>query len=367
MNANETSFVADHLCDALTEKEFLRLAVVKAYGGAHILSRFIAREIQLGRRKWRVSDQQRILTAISEGHGLLKACLRRIIPPTFGWWLEVDHDVEIRARWLWLGHPGVTHSGSRSDSDVTILLALLRQVDWEAEAKEAMGSVEKAEHEILKSAQEVRRLRLTNHAHTLALPPIQSLALPAATFDEKKRERVPFLRPARRLTAEEIDERLAEAETEEEDAPGTPLESTHENTRTAVGDPEQDGPLSQTDKPAARRRGVGDMTEFFLTRDRCTDGPIASLNWERYSDLAHLLRAVNRHPAGTFTEAYLYGGMCRLRGPQKVYELLTGKTFPNSYRGRKELRPLSRREYDRIMTGTTSEPPPHRARVWRDT
>ncbi len=213
MNPNEIHFVAAHVRDALTSKDYLHVALVKNLGDPEVAVRFIARKIQSGRDAFRSSKDTREMTTISEGHALLKTKLRAIIPQNFGWWMEMDHDVEIRVRWLWLGHPAVTHSGSVSDCDLTIVLALLRNVDWDAEAKEAIDSVEAAEAALLKSAQDRRRLRLTNSAHTLALPCIETLApIAPPTLAQKKLEMGPRRIPKRRLTSEELSQRLAEAD-----------------------------------------------------------------------------------------------------------------------------------------------------------
>ena len=88
---------------------------------------------------------------ISDGVQLLKAHVRGKVPDRFGWWIEIDHDVRISIRWLWLGHPAVTHSGSVSDCDVTIALSFLDRVDWNAEVSAAMESVELADERVPKT------------------------------------------------------------------------------------------------------------------------------------------------------------------------------------------------------------------------
>lgn len=162
-----------------------------------------------------LSEESRRWTYLSEAVQVLKKEIRGMIPEEFGWWLEVDHDVRISVRWIWMGHPSATHSGSCSDCDVSILLDLLRQVNWEAQREEAMRSVEDAEAALLKCAQERRRLKLTNTGGPLALPPVELPPQLPVTFDGKKSAFGPKEKPRPRATREqmkELEDRAAEAQ-----------------------------------------------------------------------------------------------------------------------------------------------------------
>lgn len=373
MTSDEIRFVALDVIEALRSK---RLLGWEKKPSRH-LTTHIARVIEDSRLRYKSSDTVRKSVAITDGFALIKKSILEIIPPTFGWWLEADHDVQICVRWLWLGHPAVTHSGSVSDFDITILLALLKNVDWEAEAREAMATVEAAEAALLRSAQERRRLRLSDNAHMLALPSIEILAhVPTPTYSEKKRSKVPKVFPLPRLTSEEITQRLSESkkrilkETEQDnpeefegptadrerqsDEPTESVEAAPVSDTSAVPQknlaeipPPGVAEIPKKDRTFPRRGDPG----YFLTRAPWSGGPLHSFDWEEFEDLKPLMDAVRANPPGTYTAAHILGAP--IKGAQQVWKCFGGgRPYPSSYRGTKELRPLTRREYHRLSSGT---------------
>ncbi len=157
MHANELDFIGEFVRDALAGKNYLRQSVVKLFGGEHIAARFISRAITKGRAKWEASEESRELYAIGHGMSLLKEKLRTLIPPEFGWWVEIDHDIRISVRWCWVSNPAATHIGSASDFDASVVLTLVAGVDWSEQASRAMAAIEEEEAELLRLAQQRRR------------------------------------------------------------------------------------------------------------------------------------------------------------------------------------------------------------------
>lgn len=417
MTHSEVRFVAESVRDALTAREYLRASTTKSSGDP---APTIAEAIHAARETYRTSDKTRRGVAMTEGLALIKKSIHEIIPDTFGWWLEADNDVRISVRWLWLGHSAVTHSGSVSDCDVTILLELLRYVDWAEEAKEAMRSVEEAEAALLKNAQERRRLRLTSNAHTLAAPPPLETIEPApVTFEQKRLDLGPRKRPGKRITAEEMMRRMAEAERperkqaereraqiEREEQRAAELEAAAEERRrryaerqeaeaTGATEPETDAPEAEESTPepedaappsppSPAQTQPATATEqaesapsniehigrlgnyprrghhgFFLTRAPY-DGALIGMTWEEFDSLSEILRAVRANPPGTYTAAHLYGNH-HMKGAEQVWKSFgDGRPYPNQYRGQKKLRGLTPREFNRLANETERPKNPQR-------
>ncbi len=113
----------------------------------------------------------------------LKKVISQLVPSTFSWWIEID-DTYIGLRWIWNGHPTVSFVGRLQDSDTTILLALLAQVDWDQEIDLAIASVEEFERSALDAAQAKRKATLLNR--TQALADIELPKIPPVTIEEKR-------------------------------------------------------------------------------------------------------------------------------------------------------------------------------------
>lgn len=135
------------------------------------------------------------------------------IPEAFGWWLELDHEVRLSVRWIWLGHPAVTHCGGVTDYDITIVMMFLEDVDWEAEVSAAMAGIENAESLLLQTAQKKRRLRLSDVARVNRDAPalVQADSAPEGTLRAKMRDTGPLEVPQRRMSREAMEKRLAAA------------------------------------------------------------------------------------------------------------------------------------------------------------
>ena len=375
MTHNELNYVAKQVHHILWSAGWLR-------GSSRTGPAAILQAIEKARKSFASDDEQRMMTILSDGASLLKKTIRSLIPPTFGWWLEMDHDVRISVRWLWLGHPAVVHSGSVSDTDVTIMLALLRGVDWDAEAAAAMENVEAAEAKLLRSAQERRRIKLTDKAHLVALPPVELGTPVAISFNDKLKEIGPGELPIRRATREEMAAKLAAAlaqskadlenmsdgSAEEEDS--TPL--YRRKTIVFDGNTDETPEAAATNEPTNRFaltfRNEGQSYEerhaspedttrrvhedglpplqFGLSRQLVRPA-LCRIQFEPYPSIRAVLNAIKANPRGTYTEAYLYGGICRLQKPEFVQRMVSNKPL----HGGRIRREMTDREFRRIDTG----------------
>lgn len=96
----------------------------------------------------------------------------------------MDSDVSLSLRWVWLGHPAVTHIGGISDFDFSILLALVRGVNWSTERDLAIESVEGYEQEVLRAAQVRRRQKQVGPRTKLA--PAEMAPTPPMSVEGKR-------------------------------------------------------------------------------------------------------------------------------------------------------------------------------------
>lgn len=205
MNHREAHFIACRVRDMLNQRGALRRGAAQFN-----INDFIAAEIIEAQPAFQQAEDFRQASNIADGIRTLKRTVREIVPPSFGWWIEVDHEVRVSIRWLWLGHPAVTHSGSITDDDISIVLHLLRSVDWSAEATAAMANVEEAEVKLLRIAQQSRRLKLSDSAHLLAtLPPVELPAPVPVALIEKQKEKGPLEIPRRMESRAEMESRMA--------------------------------------------------------------------------------------------------------------------------------------------------------------
>lgn len=114
----------------------------------------------------------------------LRQNIHSVIPLDFSWWLEMDYDIGVSICWIWTGHPGVSKIGRLFDSDLSILLSLLRQIDWSEQVNAAVDTVDAFEREALRAAQNKRRSLIAP-----GLTSLPSVALPEPgpfTLDEKR-------------------------------------------------------------------------------------------------------------------------------------------------------------------------------------
>lgn len=231
---------------------------------------------------------------IRNGVATLKSRLRAHIPETFGWWVEIDNDIRVSIRWIWLGHPGVMHAGSVSDPDIDIALALVETVDWTAEVDAAIASVEHTEFELLAKAQKRRRFNITDTAHLVALPEPEPTRLIPVSLPEKRRQIGPLATPESPWI-----EQLIRAQIQ-----------TSKTTHTSP-------------EPRKFRVKRGSMPgDFCLTKNKARF--VAHyIQWEPYNSLCELLDAIKSNPPETFTGAWLFG-VTRIDGSQSVARLAEG-------------------------------------------
>ena len=310
------------------------------------LAEIVAQEIEAACADIDTGTPERRATYLAEAVATMKREIRAIIPPAFGWWLEFDHDVRASIRWVWLGHPAVTRCGSVSDSDFSLALHFLRSVDWEEEVRRAMADIEKTEADLLRQAQERRRLILTNGAHMLSqLPPLELPPPPPATFEDKRLAAGPLEIPAPRLSGEEARERIRSAiEAHQEDEagssrpalPSSPFSPSSAPAGYYDEDEEDDGPEPEPPPPlppvatvappiptGERRPRFPDepgkpRLVFGLSRER-SRLPLAFVKFEPFDSLRELSAAVKAAPPDTYAQAFLHGGEIVLFGADKVW------------------------------------------------
>ena len=230
----------------------------------------------------------------------LRKTIRSVIPETFGWWFEMDHDIAVSIRWIWLGHPGVTHCGAVSDSSIEILVALLRCVDWDAEVSAAIQSVEATEIRLLQAAQVRRRLKLTDRAFLSSLPEPETepADLVPADFAAKRRDVGPFQIPEKRVKVDEFALRLAMIPPE----PERPAEPAGKTTMIT------------------HYHHVG---AYLLCRTR---GAFKSAKWEAFDSLEELYDAIRANDPFTWYQACLFG--VQMQGYVLVNRLVNREVMP---------------------------------------
>lgn len=237
----------------------------------------------------------------------LRLRVRELIPEPFAWWLELDHDISMSVRWIWLGHPNVPHCGGISDTDVTIIIGLLERVDWSAEVTAAMESVEAFEREALTVAQKRRRLKITDKANLRALDALEMPKPVPSSLAEKKSELGPIVIPGKRVPVPTLEELMAAG-------------------RSIAADDEQADPDSASDSSSknspktTRTLSPEVVGDYALTRSKTHI--IKHLVWEEFETLRDLLLAIRENPEGTFERASVCG--FRIDGPTFVERMLGG-------------------------------------------
>lgn len=349
MTHNERHHIAARLVRKLKTRGVLRSALEID------VEELIADELDKACTDYATGDPHRRAAYLAEAVLIMKRAVREIIPTSFGWWLEFDHDVRASVRWVWLGHPAVTHCGSISDSDFSLALDFLRSVDWDAEIRRAMANIEETETQLLKHAQARRRLMLSGSAHLIAkLPPIQLPEPAPATFEDKRLAAGPLEIPASRLTTEQAAERIREAKkaTEREE-----LDALHRH-RKFSGEAEEhlddldaddyceedDGPEPEPPQPlviatvpppipTGLRRPRYPSEEgkpqlvFGLSRER-SRVPLAFVKFEPFDTLADLIRAVKAAPPDTYSYAWLHAGEDSIYGAPAIWDAFGVPTNP---------------------------------------
>lgn len=382
MHYNEVAFVAERIAAEMLKRDFVAKGVVGkgvAVRVSGVLCRFIACEIHAARTAWNVSSESVRSLKISEGVGLLKARIRELVPATFGWWMEIDHDLNFAVRWMWLGHPAVTRSGSVSDCDVSIMLAGLESVNWDEQATLAMADVEQTEADLLRVAQDRRRLKLSNPAQALALPAVEMPTMAVVPFADKKAALGPKERPKRRETSDELAARMKRAEelnplAERKEKRAREIERLEQSMEGYLDEKKQRSPISAnvpalkaappvaaspapqieecsnassnesnrvpaagwaeigrvwTGSPKEFPHSEGNRAEWFLSREAATR-PLAKTTWLPLRSLSEVMDAILANPMGTFKQAWGFGGIARIRTAEKVWEM-TGQTVPENW------------------------------------
>jgi hypothetical protein len=200
--------------------------------------------------------------------------MHHLISADFHWWLEVDSNIRLTVSWVWLGHPAVTHIGGCSDCDLSILNALVREVNWSVERERAIETVEGWEIKALEAAQQNRRNKSVVSGSKLK--PVDPPPLPAATPVQK--------RVVHRVALARAGFQAASAEA-----------MRREQARTLSKSP-----------PHGRYKYDPRRPEHGVTRTP-TSEPVLNWEWERLSDRHELWDVLADSPAGTYTAVVMYG------------------------------------------------------------
>jgi len=242
----------------------------------------------------------------------LKAIINEVVPDSFSWWLEIDAVVGISIRWIWLGHPGVSHIGRFSDADATILISCLRKINWDDEINAAIASVESFEQEALRIAQANRKALMT--ASQSNLEPVK-MPEPAPITIEGKRALV------QKSIADELKnnhrQKLIKRQLQKNARPVIKCDGIR---RILLKSP-KDKPAAQLLPPTLR----DELPEFGLSRSRHTN-PRACV-WSAYDTAAELYHQVYINPPGTFQRLVMLG--CQWRTPEVIEFITQGKVLEN--------------------------------------
>lgn len=257
-------------------------------------------------RKARLAKVRAELQLLSPGIQLqdaipgLKRTIHRLIPDSFSWWLEIDADIGISTRWIWLGHPGVCRIGSVSDPDASIMLRLLQDTNWEEEVDAAIETVEAFEREALRIAQAKRRARVTSRD---SLEPIQ-MPEPGPLTIEGKREQ------ARKIIADSLKTKHSRKMIRQSSQPAfTPVPECDGIRRIRWKAPEK-APHAQLLPPTLR----DELPEFGLSCSRLPNP--RSCVWLSFESAKDLWHQVFIRPTGTFQRLVMFG--CQWRTPALI-------------------------------------------------
>lgn len=274
---------------------------------------------------------------ISDAVARLRKTLREIIPATFGWWVEIDHDVQFTVRWIWLGHPAVTHCGSISDSDVTIAIWLLERVDWQSEALRAMDGIELREMELLLAAQQRRKLKLTGSVAMMTLPRVELDLQSEKPLIERRTDLGPAHIPVYRPSLEEMAWRIGPGLRERQKEQRTKREHAIESRRQELEDAMDVVSEEVAQEPAAETEAIPfpkstDAQDSDFRLHRCKNrGEDNERISEFFSTLREMLEAIKTHPYGTYDTASVNG--VRISGVRGVWRM-TGKPIPDGLKFR---------------------------------
>lgn len=197
----------------------------------------------------------------------MRASIQPLVPSDFYWWMEIDSDVGVSIRWVWLGHPSVVHVGGVQDFDLSIVLTLLRGVNWFVERQRAIESVEGYEAEALKAAQTRRRQKIVR-GDAKPLAPVEIPPPPPVSLEAKRAVRRAGLARAGYDAA------------------------IQEKTRKLLAKEHAPAPSYKS------RKSVAGLS-YGLTKSRALSPGLWV--WQRYESRDEMMEALVTEPPGTFT------------------------------------------------------------------
>ena len=217
----------------------------------------------------------------------LRAIINEIVPKAFSWWIEIDSDVGISVRWIWLGHPGVTRIGCVSDADTSIMVNVLRQINWDDEVNAAIETVESFEREALKVAQANRKALITSAE---SAKPLEMPAPSPFTLAGKKHV-------AQIARADSLKSRRKRELFQEQYAPPPKIACDGVNRVRVI--PPSNAPLGQLLPPTLK----DELPEYALSTSRHPNP--RACTWIPCESLAELMHEVYIQPRDTFQRAVI--------------------------------------------------------------
>lgn len=224
------------------------------------------------------SDGLAVGAAATNVVSTIRQVIQSVIPGDFHWWLEMESEIGISVRWVWLGHSAVSYVGGVRDSDITILLALLRDVNWFIERDKAIESVEGYEREALRIAQERRRIKAVGPKAT-KLKTVEIPEPPPFTLEGKRIARSVGLARAGYESAVEEKQRKQAAE------------SAKKGTGRKIHSYRSDSAISDY----ALTRSTGQILKYWV--------------WTKFEEKEELMDALCAQPPGSFSHLCVYGNI----------------------------------------------------------